>query len=233
MLATLLESKARRERSTGQLLVSVAAHTAIIGAALYATATAGSRPASSAVDLRLVYAGVPPRRSLAPAAATPRKSTAPSPSSSWSLITRTIPIDVSGIKTSVPTFDPSAIAGTALAGLPLGNSVGDPVPVVYAGEAMRAEQVEKPAALAPGNSPPRYPEALRASGVEGQVIASFIISAEGRYEEGSLRFVKSGNPLFERAVQAALPRMRFVPAEIAGRPVRQLVEMPFVFTLQR
>jgi len=27
--------------------------------------------------------------------------------------------------------------------------------------------------------------------------------------------------------------MRFVPAEIGGRKVRQLVQMPFVFTLNR
>jgi protein TonB len=39
--------------------------------------------------------------------------------------------------------------------------------------------------------------------------------------------------LFEDAVRVALRRMRFIPAEVGGRRVRQLVQMPFVFTLAR
>jgi outer membrane biosynthesis protein TonB len=45
--------------------------------------------------------------------------------------------------------------------------------------------------------------------------------------------VRSDSPLFDEAVRSALGRMRFAPAEIAGRKVRQLVEMPFVFALSR
>ena len=231
MLATLLESKSRRDRSAGQLLVSVAAHTAIIGAALYATATAGLKASPTrAGDLRIVYRE-PLLTSAARAPVAPRKSAA-LPDESWRAITRTIAINVSGIEASVPAFDPSAIIGTPLADPPQTRIGGEPTPV-YGGEVMHADQVERQASLAPGNSSPRYPEILRASGIEGQVVAAFVISADGSYEEGSLRFVKSDNPLFERAVRAALLRMRFIPAEIGGRKVRQLVEMPFVFTIQR
>ena len=233
MLATLLESKSRRERSTGQFLVSVAAHTAIIAAALYATASGRTKAAAAAaehIDWPMVYHSSAPITQTSKSSSA-RSNTVASPTR-WNAITRTIPIDVSAIAAHVPTFDPGALAGTTLADLPHGTGLREPA-TVYNGEALRAEQVEKQASVAPGNSPPRYPEALRASGIEGQVVATFIISAEGRYEEGSLRFVKTDNPLFERAVQTALVRMRFVPAEIGGRKVRQLVEMPFVFTLQR
>jgi protein TonB len=34
-------------------------------------------------------------------------------------------------------------------------------------------------------------------------------------------------------VRVALRRMRFIPAEVGGVKVRQLVQMPFVFTLSR
>jgi protein TonB len=34
-------------------------------------------------------------------------------------------------------------------------------------------------------------------------------------------------------VRVALRRMRFIPAEVGGAKVRQLVQMPFVFTLSR
>jgi protein TonB len=232
MLTTLIESKSRREQSAAQVLVSVAAHTAVIGAALYATASArpSAIPRARSIEIPMVYHSAPLKTTAS--AVRPQRTTVNFPARSWSVITRAIAVDIPSIEAAAPTFDPGSLAGTALADPPHGNGLRETA-VVYNGEAMRAEQVEKQAALAPGNSPPRYPEVLRASGVEGQVVATFIISAEGRYEAGSLRFVRSDNALFERAVESALVRMRFVPAEIGGRKVRQLVEMPFVFTLQR
>ena len=98
---------------------------------------------------------------------------------------------------------------------------------------MSAEQVEKQVAFIAGNAPPRYPEALRQAGIEGRVMAEFVVNEQGRTEEASIRFVQPDNDLFEDAVRVALRRMRFIPAEVGGRKVRQLVEMPFVFTLAR
>ncbi|HEU4748165.1 MAG TPA: energy transducer TonB, partial [Gemmatimonadaceae bacterium] len=94
-----------------------------------------------------------------------------------------------------------------------------------------AEHVERQAYLAEGGVAPRYPHSLRAAGIEGQVTALFVVSEAGRVEPGTLRFTRSDNPLFEAAVKDALERMRFIPAEVGGRKVRQLVQMPFVFRL--
>ena len=60
-----------------------------------------------------------------------------------------------------------------------------------------------------------------------------VVNEQGRAEESSIRFLRSDNQLFEEAVRDALPRMRFIPAEAGGKKVRQLVQMPFVFTLAR
>ena len=95
----------------------------------------------------------------------------------------------------------------------------------------QADQVERQAAFIAGSGSPRYPETLRSSGVEGQVVAVFVVNGSGRAETDSVRFLRSDNPLFEDAVRVALPRLRFVAAEIGGRKVRQLVQMPFVFTI--
>jgi protein TonB len=100
------------------------------------------------------------------------------------------------------------------------------------GGVFEANQVEKQVSLI-GSATPRYPEVLRASGVEGRVTAEFVVDERGRAEADSVRFVGSDNQLFEEAVKAVLPRMRFAPAEVGGRKVRQLVRMPFVFTLGR
>jgi protein TonB len=134
-------------------------------------------------------------------------------------------LDMSGVISKPTDFGSGTIRATG------GNSgEGATAPT---GGTFRADQVEKQVSVVPGSPPPRYPEILRSSGVEGQVTALFVVDETGRAEEDSVRFVRSDNPLFENAVKQALHRMRFVPAEIGGRKVRQLVQMPFVFTLAR
>ena len=46
-------------------------------------------------------------------------------------------------------------------------------------------------------------------------------------------FLKSSHDLFTNSVKNALAQMRFYPAEIGGRKVRQLVQQPFNFTLTK
>jgi protein TonB len=80
---------------------------------------------------------------------------------------------------------------------------------------------------------PEYPSALRSSGVEGRVIAEFVVNEKGRADRESLRIITSTHKLFADAVTRALPDMRFRPARIGGKPVSQLVQQLFVFRLDR
>ncbi|MDP9202078.1 MAG: energy transducer TonB, partial [Gemmatimonadota bacterium] len=79
----------------------------------------------------------------------------------------------------------------------------------------------------------QYPEMLRSSGTEGQVIAQFVVNEKGRADRETFRVVSSTHPLFTGAVNRALPQMRFKPAMIGGKPVSQLVQQLFVFKLDR
>ena len=45
----------------------------------------------------------------------------------------------------------------------------------------------------------------------------------------TLRIVEATHPEFAKAVRDALPFMRFKPARIGERTVRQLVQQPFYF----
>ena len=117
---------------------------------------------------------------------------------------------------------------------------GEPAGKVEAGPAvmpgakpMRDFQVEKTAVPARGSSAPRYPDALRLGGVEGEVLVQFVVDTAGRAEVSSFKVLKSSNDQFTRAVENALPLMRFVPAEVGGRKVRQLVQQPFTFSIAR
>ena len=89
-------------------------------------------------------------------------------------------------------------------------------------------QVEK-AVEKIGDEAPEYPLPLKALGVEGEVLAQFVVNESGHYEPGTVKILKSSNPAFAAAVKDALPRMRFSAAQIGGRKVQQLVQMPFQF----
>ena len=67
----------------------------------------------------------------------------------------------------------------------------------------------------------------------GEMISQFVVDADGRYEPGSFKVLKSSHELFTQAVKNALPNMRFYPAEVGGKKVKQLVQQPFTFSLSK
>jgi protein TonB len=228
MLERLLESRFKPERSVSGTIASVTGHTALVAAALYATAQTHNSPRISEHLEHAYY--------VAPSHPAPVISPTPSTPAGHVATHRSIFVDV-----KIPEMSPLLIdAGPPIVARPgdfvrqQGNAFGDPgTPAVSPDGAFRAEQVDKQVGVVPGSSPPRYPESLRAAGVEGQVIAVFVVDEQGRAEAESVRFLNSDNELFEREVRAALRAMRFIPAEAGGKKVRQLVQMPFVFKLSR
>ena len=78
-----------------------------------------------------------------------------------------------------------------------------------------------------------YPESMRSSGDEGQVLAEFVVNEKGRVETSTFKVLDSSNPAFTQAVRNALSRMRFQPAQIGSTKVSQVVQQAFVFKLRR
>lgn len=91
-------------------------------------------------------------------------------------------------------------------------------------------QVEQPVTAAPGSPGPKFPESLRTAGKSGQVLAMFVVNEEGVAETKTLKIFRSDDSLLTAAVVAALPAMRFVPARIGDKVVKQLVQQPFMFS---
>jgi protein TonB len=230
MLETLLESKSRRERSVRGTIASVVTHTTLVAAALYGTAQAHVRPIASAETVRTVY--FPPARSpestVRPMTATPRHAW---PTRRLIFVDAHVDINLPRIDVSEVVSRPSDFGRGPVTATELNNG-GENGPG-STGAPFRADQVEKQVTVVPGSPAPRYPELLRSSGVEGQVMAEFVVDEQGKADEKSVRIVRSDNALFEDAVRVAIRRMRFVAAEVGGRKVKQLVQMPFVFTLAR
>jgi len=94
-------------------------------------------------------------------------------------------------------------------------------------------QVSIAAVQIPGVGAPVYPAALRASGVEGQVIAQFVVDEEGIPQPQTFKVIRSTNAFFSAAVADALPRMRFTPAKKDRVFVKQLIQQAFVFKLDK
>jgi protein TonB len=78
---------------------------------------------------------------------------------------------------------------------------------------------------------PKYPPQLRAQRIQGKVLIGFVVTEDGRVEEGSTSIIEATHPAFADAALTALRDYRLRPAELGGRAVRVHVRMPFEFTL--
>ncbi|GJG85952.1 hypothetical protein tb265_11330 [Gemmatimonadetes bacterium T265] len=95
-------------------------------------------------------------------------------------------------------------------------------------------QVEKQAAAVPGTLSASYPEALKfGGGGDGKVTAQFVVDTTGLADMSTWKVLESTNDLFTQAAKDGVSRARFYPAEIGGKKVKQLVQLPFTFTLTR
>ncbi len=235
MLNVLMESRANRPRRVGGMALSVAIHLAIISA-VTATAMHGhGAPASKKpvfVDLQFKppVARTPVMRA-APAARSTSSALQPivpqAPRISYPTVTPTSlpPID------AMRGFSPDSIS--AMDGPPRGTGVARGLSLdgeEGSGDTWRANEVLMHI-LTPAR--PRYPETLRQAGVDGRVLVRFAVDTLGRVDMASVQFVSSTHDLFSRAVRDALVNFRFKPAEVGGRKVAAMAEMPFEFSIQR
>ena len=92
-------------------------------------------------------------------------------------------------------------------------------------------QVEQTARQIPGTGRLRYPDAMRLANREGEVLAQFVVDERGVVDMTTFKALKATDPAFTEAVRTALPTMRFAPAQVKGRAVKQLVQQPFTFAL--
>lgn len=93
--------------------------------------------------------------------------------------------------------------------------------------------IEKDVAGKPDHPSPRYPLSMRDKGIEGEVLAEFVVQQNGEVARRSIQFLKATALDFASAVADVLPSIQFYPMEIAGCKVAALVQMPFLFGLNR
>jgi hypothetical protein len=95
-----------------------------------------------------------------------------------------------------------------------------------------ARDVTKPATPVPGNRDPAYPAELAEQGVRAVVSTMFVVDSVGQPDVSTLRVLSAApNERFVEAIRAALPGMRFVPANKDGDWVAQVVQYTYDFGL--
>jgi len=239
MFDNLLESNAKKERRAGGTVASVVIHAVLIGAAAYATSQAKQvleKPKAENVkfiEVKKVEEPPPPEPERAPPP--PDVVAAPPIAKGFQVLTAPIKIpdvlpdiDLSKSVTNEADFSGKGVAGGIAKGV-----VGGIVPEkIDASQTYFEFQVEKQVAAIPGSGP-RYPDMLRSANVEGEVIAQFVVGTDGKADMSTFKVLKSSHDLFTAAVKNYLPNMRFHAAEVGGAKVKQLVQMPFQFSLNR
>ena len=229
MLNNLLESKPQKQKTTGGLIMSAITHTLILAAAVYATlhATKKKEKREENISFVEVKKDEPP-----PPKEKPPEIQAPPPPKGFQVLTApvNIPDVLPEIDLSRRLTNESDFSGKGVQG---GRANGVVGAVANDQQTYFEFQVEKPVMQAPGSQTPRYPEILKSAGVEGEVLASFVVDTTGRAIVSEFKVLKASHELFASAVRNALPNMRFLPAEVGGRKVKQLVQQPFVFAIQK
>ncbi len=233
MFNQLIESKAAKQKMAGGTVFSIVLHTVLIGGAVYATARAGSKDEKAKAE-KIQFVEMKKEPPKVPDKPPPPKEVVvkPPPPKGFQVLRAPVKIDIKipEIDLSKAITNESDFSGKGVKG---GTGSGVVGGVANTNQTYFEFQVEKPAEMLAESPKPKYPSVLESSGIAGEVQAQFVVSSAGKADMESFKVLKSTNELFTQAVKKVLPRMRFSPAMIGGKPVNQLVQQSFQFAVPR
>ncbi|HUQ46637.1 MAG TPA: TonB family protein [Gemmatimonadaceae bacterium] len=236
MFNQLIESKPKKQKMAGGTLFSLVFHGTLIAVAVVLTARAGiaddTKKAEKIQFVEVKKEAPKPKEPPPP----PKEVVVKAPPPKGFQVLQApveIPIKIPDIDLSKKVTNEADFSGKGVKGGAADGVKGGTPQKIDANQTYFEFQVEKPVAQIPGTGSPRYPDALRSSGVEGEVQAQFVVNEDGKAETSTFKVLKATNDLFANAVRTALPNMRFYAAEVGGHKVKQLVQQSFQFKLDR
>src|SRR6202140_3436565 len=232
MFNQLIESKAQKQKMAGGTVFSIVLHTVLIGAAVYATARAGVKDDKAKAE-KIQFVEMKKEPPKVPDKPPPKEVIVkPPPPKGFQVLRAPVRIDIKipEIDLSKAITNENDFSGKGVKG---GTGSGVVGGIANANQTYFEFQVEKPAEMLAESPKPKYPSVLESSGIAGEVQAQFVVSSSGKADMDSFKVLKSTNELFTQAVKNVLPRMKFSPAMIGGKPVNQLVQQSFQFAVPR
>ncbi len=133
-----------------------------------------------------------------------------------------------------PAPEPTLVPVPAPAPASAGTAADVPGPPPTAPAGPPAPPAWEPPQFAPAylhNPPPEYPAFARRHGMEGKVLVSARVGADGTCLQAKLKS-GSGYRILDRAALEAVRDWRFVPGRRGGEPEAAWVDVPIVFNLK-
>jgi periplasmic protein TonB len=224
----LLESKAKKQRTVGQTIMSLVLHGLLVFAAVKATQGVAETVKNRPVDTTMVFLKPPPP---APPPPPPPEVvvTNPPPKGFQTVVAPTdIPKDIPPIDIKQKAFDPKDFNGKGVEGGVATGVVGGSGPVDVKAQVFTEAELDDP--VQPISQPtPRYPPVMQSAGIAGRVELEYIVDTTGHLEPPSLKVLKSSHQAFEEPAKEVIQKSVFKPARFRGRPVRQLVHQAVSF----
>ena len=228
MFDTLLESNVATHAQVRSGLIALFLHIAVVLGAISATATSGTIFQPAARDT--VRLDLTRPRPLEPRRSNPTRSPSGTPEIPS-------PRMVPDAPPRIPALEPLRLTGSpidmrTLSGIGLGpdsrpSEAGPgPAPAV-----LTVTEVDVLPRLT-GHLQPHYPEALRRTGVSGQVLLEYVVGSNGWVDSSSVRVLLSSHPEFTDAARAALRGVHFRPGRRSGQPVAVLVRQTIRFEIR-
>jgi hypothetical protein len=100
-------------------------------------------------------------------------------------------------------------------------------------DVMTVLEVDSAVARDPNSAAPPYPPDMLKEHIEGSASVQFIVDTTGVADTASFQILAATHPAFARSVRETLPLMRFHPAVLQSRKVRQLVQQMFSFKIEQ
>jgi len=217
----------------GGTVFSIVLHTVLIAGAVYATAAAGVKDEKAKAEkIQFVEMKKEPPKVPDKPPQPKEVIVKPPPPKGFQVLRAPLRIDIKipEIDLSKAVTNESDFSGKGVKG---GTGTGVVGGIANTNQTYFEFQVEKPAEMLSDSPKPRYPSVLESSGIPGEVQAQFVVASSGKADMDSFKVLRSTNELFTQAVKSVLPRMKFSPAMIGGKPVNQLVQQSFQFAVPR
>jgi len=219
------EKRVKRSLSSG--VVSLVAHSAVLTAAVLATASSSDEVARASAETTMVFLAEPTRQ---------HEVTAFEPMVvpqavllGFQNVTAVVdvPYEVPPIDRGI-TFDPRDYTGIGYEGGRADGLARDAFIAATESAVVFDAVGREPAVLlsAPNLA---YPPLLKEAGLEGIVVVEFVVDTLGQVDESSIVFLESSYRAFSQAVLERLRRSVFRPARIDGQLSRARVGAKFRF----
>jgi protein TonB len=224
----LIESKPKKAKSGKQMLASVAAHVILVGAAVWVTQGAAETVQRILADTTLVFLE-PPKEAPPPDQPPPDVVVAANPPPQGFQVV--LPPDI--IPQEIPPvdlnqhFNAKDFTGKGVEGGIAAGVVGGTGPV-DAQVFLEANVDDPPSLISQG--PQRYPEVLKAAGIAGRVVLTFVIDTSGHPEPSTITIISTPHPGFAPAAKEMVSNLVFHPGRVHGQAVAVLVRQSINFT---